>query len=318
MVSGKPDSWWGSRRGADRYPQCLDRSTVSQASVGHVRRVWPCLARGLLWSQVMTNITFDPSLYTRPPLFTLLGGITLAEALYAACPKEMPPTVKKAAQKMERARLVAQAAWSERQRLLGPSTTEEAKNLGNVYIRGWAAIRSRLQAYASLPVEEYPRAARAAELVAVLFPEGLEFTQRSYVEQLAATDALLQRIADDKLEKDLSALCGPEFLTNVQRQLPRYRTMVQSNLARAAESANLALHLKGLSQIIAEYATKVAATVDSDDELSYRRAMAALAPIDSYRDASARRSGGPSPMPEPTPSPVAPAPVAPAPAPAVG
>lgn len=266
----------------------------------------------------MTNITFDPSNYTRPPLFTLLGGITLAEALYAACPKEMPPTVKKAAQRMERTRLVAQAAWSERQRLLGPSATEEAKNLGNVYIRGWAAIRSRLQAYASLPIDEYPKAARAAELAAVLFPEGLEFTQRSYVEQLAATDALLQRIADDKLEKDLSVLCGPEFLTNVQRQLPRYRAMVQSNLARAAESANLAQHLKGLSQIIAEYATKVAATVDSDDEPSYQRAMAALAPIDSYRDASARRSGGASPTPEPTPSPVAPAPVAPAPAPAAG
>lgn len=254
----------------------------------------------------MANINFDPFLYTRTPNFTLLGGITLAESLYSVCPKDMPSTVKKSAQKMERQRLAAQAAWSERQRALGPSNEDVAKNIDILCDRGWAALRSRALAYASLPIEDYPQAARAAELVDQLFPEGLGFTQRSYVEQLAAMDALLQRIAEDKLSKELAVLCGPEFLENVQRQLPRYRAMVQSSLARAAETANLSKHLRLLSQCITEYATKVAATVDSDDELTCQRARLALAPIDSYREATARRSSAPTPEPEPEPLPVVP------------
>ena len=119
-------------------------------------------------------------------------------------------------------------------------------------------------------------------------------------------DALLQRIADDKLDQELAVLCGPEFLENVERQLPRYRAMVQSSLARAAETANLSKHLRLLSQCITEYATKVAATVDSDDEQTSERARVALAPIDSYREASARRSSAPIPEPEPAPLPVGP------------
>lgn len=268
------------------------------------------LACRLLWVSGMANMSFDPSLYTRPPTFTLLGGITLAESLYQACPKDMPSSVKKSAQKMERVRLAAQTAWSERQRALAPSSEEAAKNIDILSDRGWAALRSRVLAYASLPVDDYPKAARAAELAEQLFPEGLAFTQRSYVEQLAAMDALLQRISDDKLEKDLAVICGPEFLENVRRQLPRYRAMVQTSLARATETANLSKHLRQLSQCITEYATKVAATVESDDELTCQRALAALSPIDSYREASARRNSPQSP--DPTPSPQLAAPVLPA------
>jgi len=260
----------------------------------------------LHWSLRMTNNMLDLSLYTRPPLFTLLGGITLAEALHAACPKDMAAPVKKAAQKLERTRLAAQAAWTERQRTLSPSTTEDSKSVSQDCTRGWAAIRSRLQAYAGLPGEHYPRAARAAELMTLLFPEGLEFTQRSSFEQLAASDALLQRIAGDKLDKELATLCGPEFLDNIQRQLPRYRAVVQGSLGRVTEPENLSLHLKRLSQAVVEYATKVVATVESEDELSYRRALEALAPIDRYRLASARRNGSPSAEPTPPVEPPAP------------
>ncbi len=256
----------------------------------------------------MSNTSFDPSLYTRTPNFTLLGGITLAESLYLACPSDMSAAVKKAAAAMEKVRQAAQTACSERQRSLSPRTEDVARDIDAVCDRGWASLRARLAAYADLPADLYPKAKRAKELVKQLFPEGLLFTQRSYVEQLAAMDALLSRISDDKLEKDLTALCGPEFLENVRRQLPRYRSMVQSSLLRAPSLANLSTHLRLLSQRICEYTTKVAATVDSDDAATVARALLALAPIDSYREASARRLSLPGPDPAPVPQPGLPEP----------
>ena len=257
----------------------------------------------------MTTTTFDPSLYTRTPNFTLLGGITLAESLYLACPSDMPTTVKKAAAAMEKVRQAAQTAWSERQRALGPSTEDAARDIDALSDRGWAALRARLGAYADLPFDIYPKAKRAKELLKQLFPEGLLFTQRTYVEQLAAMDALLQRITEDKLEKDLTALCGQEFLENVRRQLPRYRSMVQSSLARTASASNLSTHLRLLSQRICEYTTKVAATVDSDDAATVARALAALAPINSYREASGRCLSAQRPAPAPGPQHTLPMPV---------
>lgn len=253
----------------------------------------------------MTNITFDPSRYSRPPLFTLLGGITLADALHAACPKDAAPTLKKTLQKLDRVRSEAQSAWRVRHRALAPSTEDAAQEVDKVCDRGWSALRARLYAYSLLPKDQYPKAERATELLEQLFPKGLSFTQRIYVEQLAAMDSLLQRIAEDKLEKELAALCGPEFLDNVQKLQPRYRAMVQGGLARGADTPNLSVHLKQLSVAIAEYANKVAASVDRDDAESVRLAVAALAPIDRYREASLRRSSGPAspadPMPDPLP-----------------
>ena len=87
------------------------------------------MAHQVLGSLRMANINFDPFLYTRTPNFTLLGGITLAESLYSVCPKDMPSAVKKSAHKMERQRLAAQAAWSDRQRALGPNGEDVAKNI---------------------------------------------------------------------------------------------------------------------------------------------------------------------------------------------
>ena len=119
----------------------------------------------------------------------------------------------------------------------------------------------------------------------------------------------------EKLEKELAALCGPEFLDNVQKQLPRYRAMVQGGLSRASGAPNLSVHLKQLSLAIAEYSTKVAASVDREDEESVQLAVAALAPIDRYREASLRRSAGAGGAPEPAPQP---APLGDDPSPVVG
>ena len=172
------------------------------------------------------------------------------------------------------------------------------------------AIRQRLEAWALLPVEQFPPAARAAELGTLLFPEGLGFLTLPYIEQLAAMELLLARIHEEKLAADLDALCGPEFLANLRAILPRYRAMVQGGLQRLDDAANLQEHRRKLSAAIVDYATKVAALYDEEDPKSLDRIRRALRPIDALRAQLTRRpSTG-----EPAPAPAAPTPPAPAPA----
>ncbi len=298
LLSGQPDDirpavFTKAAFGDDSFPCAkVDSPTVGTTLWAMTHPAQAALVHDMQRQAGMTNIMFDPSRYTRPPIFTLLGGITLAEALRAACPSDSSQVIKKSLQKLDRVRGDAQSAWREKQRALAPSSETASQEVDKMCDRGWAALRARLYAYSLLPQDVHPKSARAAELLERLFPNGLEFTQRIYVEQLAAMDSLIQRIAEEKLDKELASLCGPEFLDNVERQLPRYRAMVQGGLARAADAPNLTMHLKRLSQAIAEYSTKVAASVDGEDEASVRRAVAALSPIDRYREAALRRSGG--------------------------
>jgi hypothetical protein len=67
--------------------------------------------------------------------------------------------------------------------------------------------------------------------------------------------------------------------------------------------------VRAIGKAVVEYATKVAATVDSDDPATIERALAALAPITALREQLARRSGERPQTPEPpAPPAIAPAP----------
>jgi len=251
---------------------------------------------------------FDPSLYTRPPVISLLNGITLARALAVAAPKELPPQVHKAAQKLLSVAGSAEEAGADRQRSLGGGGDRGSADVDLLADRGWGALRGRLESYAQLPADRYKKAPRSQELLGTLFPEGLTFTKRTYSEQAAAMRLLLKRIEEEKLESDLNEICGPEFLANVRYIQPLYESMVQATLERATTSENLLLHIRGLAQAIVEYATKVAATVDSDDPSTLEPARRALRPLDIHREQTTRRNAQPAPdahrpapdMPEPS------------------
>lgn len=235
----------------------------------------------------MIDEPFDPSLYTRAPKLSLLSGVTLARALIAACPRGMPGVVQRATLKLGKTAEAAQDAWSDRQRLLSPVESEAVDPQAD---RAFAALRGRLQSYALLSGDEYPKAAEAERLERELFPSGLDFTQLPYVEQLTAMEALVARIDRDKLAARIDELCGVDFLKNIRRILPMYRAMVQESLERNVTPESLSPHNRALAQAIVEYATRVCATVDSDDPDTLERARQALAPIDSLREQVARRS----------------------------
>ncbi|HNN93152.1 MAG TPA: hypothetical protein PKI03_12820 [Pseudomonadota bacterium] len=260
--------------------------------------------------------SFDPSLYVRAPIISLASGLSLARALLAAQPAGLPAAAKKASDALRSTLDSAESAWVARQRAEVASSDISSRQVDQLSDQAWAALRGRLDSYALLPGDDFPLSLRAAELILTLFPDGLSFLKLSYAEQAATTSALLRRIDEDGLARDLDAICGPEFLRQVRKLQPRYDAMVQAQLTRQEDGPDLSSQVRALSRAIVTYATRVAASVEDDDPKTLVRARDALRPLDQFRaqTLSDRKKNDPTPegpAAPPTPdSPAAP-PVAP-------
>jgi len=237
---------------------------------------------------------FDSAVYTRVPVLTIGGAIALGRALAEACPRSMPFSCKKAAKKLKITVDAAQAASAGRQRELGAAGGEDSRVIDQLADSLWSALRARLQAYAVLPFEDFPRSARADELLLTLFgADGLVFLKDPYPVQLSTMDTLLKRIDEDKLQAEIDALAGPEFLAAIRKVMPRYGTMVKAMLRRDdASGQNLLDHVRAIQRAIVEYATKVCATVEDDEPGTADAAREALRPIaNAHEQATPSRRG---------------------------
>lgn len=255
----------------------------------------------------------DLSIYLRSPVFSVQEGISLSRALLAAAPKGLPALVKRTADKLRQAADAAQDALLARQREVNQLSEEDSRALDQEMDSVWGGLRLRLEGYSYLSPDSVPQAGRAAALLKQLFgSEGTNFLKESYSTQLATMTTLYKRITRDKLGKEIDALCGPEFLAEYRRLLPRYERMVNSMLSRpAGVSASLIAHRSALGRAVVAYATAMCALVDEEAPETVERTVAALAPILGQRAAIAGRRPTDSEDPEPPPeAPSAPAPAA--------
>lgn len=249
----------------------------------------------------MSEPIFDPSVYSTIPTLTLSALTVLARTLVTVAPRGLTALGQRALGRLETLARAGQAAQAARQRQLGTSS-DESREIDVLADRSLAAIRRRLEGCALHTVEQDPDAPRAAELDALLFPAGLELSNLPYVEQLAAMEILVTRIEEEGLAGELDAICGPRYLAALKEVLPRYRDMVQKNLKQQDSSENLQEHRRKLGAAIADYATKVAALYDAEDEKSAERIRAALRPIDVLRAQLARRPATDAGEPEQEPT----------------
>lgn len=232
---------------------------------------------------------FDVTPYVRPPILDVPSGVALGVALLSAVPKPAPDNVKKAAKKVHHDTLALQAAWAKSDAApAAPDKRQADMRIDNA----WAILLDRLEAYASLPVADFPKAARARELIDIISPNDREWLKAPYQAEWAESQKRLQKIEDAILEADVEALAGPEFLLEVRRAHKAYG--VALGVTRPAEEApavNLADPLRALSRSIARYGVAVASLVD-DDPATLAAVRKALRPIDDLREAQARRSSG--------------------------
>lgn len=234
---------------------------------------------------------FEPSEYNRAPIITVSSGVSLARALVDACPKDASAGVKKAKKHLEAVAEKASTDLADRNRVLGVYTEEDSRALDNEADRAWGGVRLRLSGMAMLSPDKYPKAKRAAELDALLFPEGMDFLKLEYSAQSVSMGAILKRIADDDLEGDIDAVAGQEFVKALKEIQPRYEAMVSERLRRDKETGqNLLETTRGLQSAIVNYANKVIGTIEHDDPATTEWARLALLPIVNHRAANATRA----------------------------
>lgn len=242
----------------------------------------------------------DPTVYIRPPVMTVAGGITLCRVVVEACPTTMPTFVKKAATRLLGVADAAQVAHTARKKALAKGGEGDARAVDKAGDNSWGALRGRLQMYALLPESTHPDATRAAELVTSLFGEsGLSFLTEKYPEQHAIAESILRRIDTELLAEDIDRIAGKEFLANVRVQHVAYGNMVASMLKREnALSEDMSEHVVAMGQGLVMYATKVLASVDPDKPATVKAAYLALRPIDVFRETTQSRASGGGPPAE--------------------
>ncbi len=236
----------------------------------------------------MSSDEFDPTPYLRPPIVDVPSGIALGVALLHATPKIATDSVRKAATKLRMATVGLQEAWSR----TGRAASAGERRLADIAIdNAWSALHARLDAYAALPPSYWPKAERAAELVAALFPDGLAFLTFVYDEEWAEGEERLRKIEAQGLARDIDAVAGPEFLAEVRRAQRCYGEVL--DIGKGSErnpAAEVTEPLRTLSRAITGYALQIIASSDGS-AAAIRMVRQALKPIDDLRPAASSRRG---------------------------
>jgi hypothetical protein len=249
----------------------------------------------------VATVPLDPLTYAHAPTITVSTGITLATALVDSTPKDAPANVKKAATYLKSVADLARTDLADRNRELGTFPDEDSRVLDNEADRCWGGFRLCLQGRAMLRPDLYPKAKLAAEIDAKLFAQGTEFLKSEYASQSSSMSVLLQTIDDDKMEKDINSVVGPDFLTAIRDVQPRYEAMVKERLRRDnASGQNLTERVRTIQNAIVNYASKVIGSVEHDEPATAEAARVALLPIVNHRDAvAAAQRSAPAPVAAP-------------------
>jgi hypothetical protein len=234
--------------------------------------------------------SFNPDAFTRLPNFSVRSGVSLASSLLElSLPVESDATRRAARRLAERA-AEARAALSRRAPK-GSSPASDAPSIDLASDRAWSALKLRLEGYALLPVASNARAAKARELLTVLFGnEGLSFVNLPYAEQAAATEAILARIDAESLARDVEQCAGKDFIDAVRAMQPKYEAMVRDFLARDDKSENLRTVQLALQSALAQYAVAAIGAIDTENPAHLDAVSAALAPLSNHKKAVLRSS----------------------------
>jgi len=255
----------------------------------------------------MTDIAdlddFDPALYTRMPRYDVAAGITLSRQIIASLPGRPPAPLKRCAERLGHETETLQRVWRERE---AEAANFDPRPIDTMADNAWRNFHDRLAAYAGLPTEFYPEAGRAAEIVSVLFPEGLSFLKLDYSSQWAESERRLQHIQAEKLEADVNKLAGAAFLAEVRRCHVLYGEAIGVSKPKERRTPiPLSEPLRTMTQSLIALCAQLVALYYEGDADQRAEVRAALRPIDDFRAAALRRARGgnvPTPPAPPAPS----------------
>jgi hypothetical protein len=216
-------------------------------------------------------------------------GAALESAAEAADP--LPAPLAKARQKLSGAYLPLKTAATAPGR--GPDTPYGPEvNAADLALDGcWSALHGLASAWLRLPLAESDPARMAArQVLELLFPDGLRFTQLAFALEWAESERRLERMSVEKLEEPLRLLGAERFVRALREAHEHYGKLlgITKAKAEAKPEGSLLPLLQGFASALRSYVLKVSAHVDDDDESSRELAAKLLAPLASWRTPPAK------------------------------
>lgn len=223
------------------------------------------------------SLMFDPDLYTSVPTRTPGATLSLTRALLSAAPAKPEKLVAKRIVKLRKGAKLLQAAWVDAGR--PAAAVADARPFDVVLDRSWSAMRSRLDGCVLLGDDDI--APRASQLMATVFPTGLDFLKLPYNEEWAESERRLAMIKADGLAKELDELAGKPYLAAIKKAHAAYGSAlgITNKKGSAPQAVRVAKPLRELQAAIGGYVRTVVGQVDEDDEESVAAAQAQLEPI---------------------------------------
>lgn len=228
----------------------------------------------------------DVAPYARRLNIDVPSTIALGKRTLAAVPAG-PPAVRTLAKTVEQATALLTAVWKRDK----PKGSVDLRPLDAAVDRSWSAVNARLGAWSLI---ESGNRARAAELDALLFPDGLSFTQLPWAAQWAEGEKRLTTLRAKELVPALASLVGQEFVDALEAKHREYGEALgldgKAPVAAAGEApASLTPPLHATLGALVDYAVQVVAAHNVEKDAKKRAALRkALAPIDAARAAAAR------------------------------
>ena len=237
--------------------------------------------------------TFEVEEMVRLPRLSAADVIALVTALVtrAEAVAALPPAIAREVTRLRGGLDTLCAGAETRAQENGQSDSKEEWN--RALDAAWAALRWWCKGWALVPyAENAPQADDGRKLEALLFPDGLRFTQLPFRTEWVESQTRLGLIEREALAPRIAALGGQAILEAVRRAHDDFgRALGLTEAAVMVASASMREERDALIDILRRYVLQVTAHADPDDPDSMTLADQLLLPLMTWK------TRAPSPAP---------------------
>jgi hypothetical protein len=259
--------------------------------------------------------TFEVEEMVRLPRLAATDVIALGTALvtWAEAAGALPAAIARALVRVRGGLNTLRAGAETRAQENGQSDSKEEWN--RALDMAWAALRWWCKGWSLLPyAENAPQSEVGRKLEALLFPDGLRFTQLPFRTQWVESQTRLGLIEREALAPRITELGGQTILEAVRRAHDDFgRALGLTEASQVSETS--AIVREGMDEVVASlrrYILQVTAHADPDDPGSMTLADQLLLPLKTWKTrAPAPATNDETPGAEPEPVPPADAPASP-------
>jgi hypothetical protein len=228
--------------------------------------------------------TFEPSTLVQFPrtsaeqTLALVGKVLSVADARASLPAGLQPVTAR----LKAAHAGLQQALVDRQAAAAaPAPASGTRELDAMVDQAWNALRTWLSAWTFMDDRVNPAVPAAKKLFAMLFPEGLTFTQLPYRAEWAEIETRLKAVLQGGYEATFAALAGQPFLdrvTELQKQYGELLHVTQPSSTAERDPVVRPAYDAALSAL-REYVVKVVAHAEPDQPATGELTQALLQPL---------------------------------------